>query len=217
MKIPRIIHRIWISEERVPTQYLEYGESWRFHHPEWTFIVWTQHNLPPLVNYDEFHDSHNVGQKADILRYEVLHAYGGLYVDMDFECLRPIDSLVDNLECFVGEEEAGSISNALIGSIPGHFLLRKLLHRLPDNIRKNAGKWPVRQTGPRFLTACARAGSGWDPKITVFPPRTFYAFDLPEARGSRRSKQDLSEAYAVHHGDGRWRDQPFDKFVRGKT
>jgi inositol phosphorylceramide mannosyltransferase catalytic subunit len=210
MKIPKMIHRIWISAERIPSQYLEYGESWRFYHPDWTCLVWTQHNLPPMINFDEFHDSSNVAQKADILRYEVMHAYGGLYVDMDFECLRPIEALVSTLECFVGEEEPGRIGNALIGCTAGHPFMRRLLHRLPASIKRHASQWPPAQTGPRYFTACARIRGGWDPVITVFSPEIFYALERP---GSKRSGADLSKAYAVHHGGGGWHGQLNDNFV----
>lgn len=210
MKIPKIIHRIWISTERIQNIYLQYGETWRFHHPQYTFMLWTQHNLPPLINHDEFHDSQNVGQKSDILRYEVLHAYGGLYVDMDFECLRPFDPIVDDLDCFVGEEEPGRISNALIGCTPGHPFMRRLLHRLPDSIRRHAGKWPPAQTGPRFFTRCARNSNGWDFGMKVFPSPFFYAFERP---GSKRARRLPPEAYAVHHGLGGWHEQGVDDFI----
>ena len=49
-------------------------------------------------------------EKADILRYELLYRFGGLYIDADIICLKPLnDLLLDNLflkvklffECFL--------------------------------------------------------------------------------------------------------------------
>ena len=35
----------------------------------------------------------NLGMKSDILRYEILMKYGGIYVDTDYECLKNIGRL----------------------------------------------------------------------------------------------------------------------------
>ena len=214
MKVPKILHRIWISEEKMPTECLHFGETWRFHHPTWTFTVWTQHNLPPMINHHEFHQCRNVAQKADILRYEILHMYGGVYVDTDFECLRSIESLVAKYDCFAAEEEPVRLSNAFIGCIAGHFLMRRLIRRLPESMRNFSGKWPPAQTGPRFFTRCARNRHGWESGIKVFSAPLFYALEAP---GSKRQRKSLTKAYAVHHGHGGWHGQPFEKIQPRKS
>jgi len=193
------------------TERLECGESWRHYHPDWTFVIWTLHNLPPMINHDQFHDSQNVGQKSDILRYEVLHAYGGLYVDTDFECLRSIEPLVKDFDCFAAEEEPGRLGNALIGCTSGHFLMRRVLRRLPNSILRYAGQWPPAQTGPRLFTACVRESRGWNSGIKVFPTDLFYPLDAP---GSKKQRKSLAGAYAVHHGHGGWHGQKCDNLPR---
>jgi mannosyltransferase OCH1-like enzyme len=44
-----------------------------------------------------FDRASNFGEKSDIWRYEILFRLGGVYVDTDFECVRPFDSLLEVL------------------------------------------------------------------------------------------------------------------------
>ena len=62
---------------------------------------------------------------SDILRYEILYQYGGLYVDIDFECLKNFDPLLKGLNFFAGLSNTGvfEINNALIAACPGHSIL----------------------------------------------------------------------------------------------
>ncbi|KAH3835880.1 hypothetical protein DPMN_109248 [Dreissena polymorpha] len=41
-----------------------------------------------IVVWDNYRNNVN---KADALRYCVLYEFGGIYADLDFECLRPLD------------------------------------------------------------------------------------------------------------------------------
>ena len=43
-----------------------------------------------MKNKKAFLSAHNYGMKSDILRYEILHTYGGVYIDTDYECVRNI-------------------------------------------------------------------------------------------------------------------------------
>lgn len=42
-----------------------------------------------------FDAAKNYGEKSDILRYEILFVYGGVYADVDVECLQPFDALAE--------------------------------------------------------------------------------------------------------------------------
>ena len=41
----------------------------------------------------------NIGEKADVLRLEILYQFGGVYVDCDFECLQTFDYLDFGKQC----------------------------------------------------------------------------------------------------------------------
>jgi mannosyltransferase OCH1-like enzyme len=67
--------------------------------------------------------------KSDILRYEILYREGGIYIDIDYECLQSIENIINNCTFFAGLSSTSTleISNGIIGSIPGHPLLQMLL------------------------------------------------------------------------------------------
>ena len=85
IKIPKIFHIIWIGPNPYP--FGEYKESWLKHNPHWELKYWNNDNLPDLYNQKIFDLIPSWAGKADILRYELLYRYGGLYSDADSYCL----------------------------------------------------------------------------------------------------------------------------------
>lgn len=135
-KIPKIIHQIWLGPKRPPGFFLKFRESWQKLHPDWEYRLWTDADLATydFELRDLFDQSENYGEKSDILRCEILLKYGGIYVDADFECLKPVDELLNKYDFFAGIEPPHEIpessrvllvSNALIGTVPAHPILKR--------------------------------------------------------------------------------------------
>lgn len=83
---------------------------WKEHHPDWGYCFWNKEAIekfmdgyfPELIPiYNEFR---YLVQRRDAIRYLILYHIGGLYVDLDYECLEPIDSLFVNSVCCLGLE-----------------------------------------------------------------------------------------------------------------
>src|SRR6185437_8027044 len=79
-----------------------------------------------LQNQKFFDLSNNWGEKADIMRYEILYQFGGVYGDIDFICFKPLDILCQydvwaSLETISCAHGAG-VNNAIIGATLGHNL-----------------------------------------------------------------------------------------------
>ncbi len=97
--IPKIIHQIWLGDGDVPIKYLSFIDSWKSHHPDWEYHLWTVDHLIPLRNQRSYDQTTDVVQKTNIVRYEVLYQYGGIYVELvegisrslQTEGLAPID------------------------------------------------------------------------------------------------------------------------------
>ena len=75
----------------MPEEYREYINSWRTILPDWQFKLWTESDVETFnfKNRDMFDEANNYGRKADIWCFEILEQFGGLYLNVDFECLRP--------------------------------------------------------------------------------------------------------------------------------
>ena len=45
-----------------------------------------------------------INGKADIIRWEILYEYGGVFIDADAYCIEPITYLVEKYQAFAGYE-----------------------------------------------------------------------------------------------------------------
>lgn len=197
--IPPVIHHVWVGDP-MPDHLAAYVATWAEHHPKWGHRLWGEGDLDWLTNqrlYDEA-EKHTpaVGQfRSDVARYEILHRHGGVYVDADFECLRPLDELLTGVRCFAAWETDGVwVNNAIMGAEPGHPLFAELIRRLPSNVVRKRGRRPNHLSGPRFLTPVARAYRD----VTVFESALFYPYRWDELD---RAGEPFPDAYAVHHWD----------------
>lgn len=93
-------------------------------------------------------------QRADVIRYFVLHHYGGIYIDLDIGCLRPIDPLLAYPVILPKTIPVG-VSNDLIFSARGHPFMEQTIHNLNTFDHSWVLNYPtvMFSTGPMFLSA----------------------------------------------------------------
>ncbi len=146
--IPKVIHQIWIGSKPIPAEYRRFMSGWRQHYPDWDLRLWTDSEVKAL-NFDTkdlVDASHCFGQKTDLIRAEILYQQGGLYIDTDYESLRPLDDIHESYD-FYGTLRALPmlylaspatypspllVCNSMIGSRPGHPILRSYLDKVRD-------------------------------------------------------------------------------------
>jgi len=185
--IPRVFHQIWLGDEPFP--YERERETWRRHHPGWEHRLWTEGDVPGDLQLREAANRlRQPAERADILRLELLHRQGGVYLDADFECLKPIDPLLDGVGCFLGLLDSGRVSNAVIGTEPGHPLLARAM----AEVRPRTTYGPVDRegTGPLLLERLRHEVDD----VTLFEPNVFYATEREQAE------------YAFHLQSRSWKD-----------
>ena len=93
-------------------------------------------------------------QRADVIRYFVLHYYGGIYLDLDIGCLRPLDPLLVHPVILPKTIPVG-ISNDLMFAQQGHPFLAQTIHNLVTFDHDWLLNYPtvMFSTGPMFLSA----------------------------------------------------------------
>jgi mannosyltransferase OCH1-like enzyme len=190
MLIPRIFHQIWVGPDPRPDEFAAYQHTWVDHNPGWELRFWHDDNLPEGCRPEVYDTSRTPWERADILRLEVVLRFGGVHVDADFECLRPIDPLLDDVEFFIGYRKPGRMNGALFGAVAGHRILAEALDAIPHRDERTYDK---DATGPRFLDAQLSDRAG----VTYFDPLVFYP----------RTPDEIEQAYAIHHKARGWKDE----------
>ncbi|CEM29345.1 unnamed protein product [Vitrella brassicaformis CCMP3155] len=178
---PRIIHQTW-KERELPTMFKGWMQSCHDHNPTMEHYVYTHASLQALLDehfpgFSAVWDELRGITLADVGRLLVLWIYGGIYQDMDYECLRPYEGLLQEAEAqgkdfIVGEEhllhvfllehvddEARPfVSNAWIAATPRHPLIGEFLNQTVQTLGNATTNGdcqgdPIGCTGPQKLTA----------------------------------------------------------------
>lgn len=206
IKIPKIIHFIWIGNKKMPNIYINYIESWIKNHPEYTFCFWNDDNIPQLINQKYYDLADTYAMKADILRYELLYFFGGIYIDCDFLCLKNIDEIIKDLSSFSGYESDKYIAIGIMGFIKYDIvllnLIKKISFNLEENINYNLSKNIPELTGPIFFTDI------WlkykTDKHYSFPPSYFYSYNFTDKFNNKKYKVN-DDNYAIHMWGFSWK------------
>jgi inositol phosphorylceramide mannosyltransferase catalytic subunit len=213
LSIPRIIHQVWLGGEP-PAEVAGWLETWAAHHPGWEHLVWNDGNVPVLQNQSLFDAASSYAMKADILRLEVLLKWGGVYVDADYECHRPIDGLVDGVPLIL-LSEGPILTNSFIAATPGHRLIQTLVEALSkvDPFDVTTGHASVLSTsGPKFLTRTLSTCEWMGPtEMRILPPDYFL---LPQSRERDVQQWAATRRYATHHALRSWGRRTLGSLVR---
>jgi len=155
VKIPKIIHLIWVGPNPFPKEGVENVNSWIEKHPDWTVKFWTDRRraLPnrnmelKLVADFKFEslgycyeESDNYAEKSELLRYEILNQEGGVYVDHDVKCYKSFASFHHNYHLYCGLDaphepvlsSSISVNNNVVGARPRHPVLKRSI----DNVKE---------------------------------------------------------------------------------
>lgn len=150
--IPKRIHRIWLGGSTMGRREREYGRRWERLHPGWEMMLWHEGNLPEDLSLRGLIDSMNVtAMKSDALRYELLYRYGGIYLDVDVEPLKNVEPLLGGVELLLGYEDDDNLCNAIMGAVPGHPFLKRLVEGVTASTMDPTHVTPNARTGPEFL------------------------------------------------------------------
>jgi mannosyltransferase OCH1-like enzyme len=129
------------------------------------------------------------------VRYAVLARFGGVYIDTDVDCRRPLDPVVHGVEAFAGWESQHRLGTAVLGAVPRLGVFEDLALFAPLAVGLSVNN--VESTGPGLFTLLAAD----HPRVTRLPREFFYPYrwDEPERRD-----EVFPDSYAVHHWSLSW-------------
>jgi mannosyltransferase OCH1-like enzyme len=158
MSVPKIIHQIWIGPKPAPTKLMD---TWKEKNPDFEYIRW---NEEEFVNrnmifkcQNRINEIEEYCGKTDIMRWEILYKYGGIYIDADSFCIEPIDDELCK-KSFAGWENEvkrpGLIAVGTMGFSPNHDIPKLAIDFITKNevSYRKTQKMAWQNTGPVLLT-----------------------------------------------------------------
>lgn len=208
LRIPKIIHQIWLGsvDQKLPERFCKWQKSILDMHPDWQYILWTEKDIDsfPFINREAFDREKNLGAKSDVWRFEILYRYGGVYLDVDMQAVRPLDELHYLYDFYIGiqplDTDYAQLGIGIVGSRQAHPLLKAYIYCVNGN---NQAQIIIR-TGPVFFTHLFLAlatKTGY--KDIALPASYFYPVGYTD-RNHMGCTSLPPEAYTIHHWAGSW-------------
>ncbi len=211
-RIPRRLHFIWLGSP-IPERCLKMIDTWKRHHPDWELFIWTELQIEHfhMANRQAFDAAKNYGEKSDIWRYEILYRFGGVYVDTDFECLKPFDVFHQNCDFYtgIGYMRYAYCYNGLIGTRPRHPIMKACIDRIRVGPGDNSFDGIINRTGPSLFTNCLKDYTKKHRKNIVTVPLTIL-YPFPDVERGIQDQNYIKqrwvrpESYALHYWAVSW-------------
>ena len=181
--IPKIIHQIWLRDD-IPYNHMDtFRVNFTIYYPEWTYMLWTKEDIIKLNLYNNilFNRSTELTEKVNILKYEILYKYGGIYIDNDiiwFNNDNNFNSLIDiDNSFFIGrciDDIDPCLSNSIVGCSKNNIFTKIIIEEikkiLENDIYNNVDI--DKKIGSYFIDQITRSIN-----ITIYPSYYFYPYE----------------------------------------
>ncbi|KAH8711956.1 nucleotide-diphospho-sugar transferase [Phaeosphaeriaceae sp. PMI808] len=166
-QIPRVIHFIWFQNlypthegaSQIPTSSSRAPELCREFNPSYEIRLWNATSAREFLSSEyawflPVYDGYRYPiQRIDALKYFVLYHYGGVYMDLDISCRRPLDPLLSFAAWFPEASPLG-VNNDLMAARAKH----PIVERMTTQLERHDKNWLFPyltifySTGPQFTS-----------------------------------------------------------------
>jgi inositol phosphorylceramide mannosyltransferase catalytic subunit len=164
-EIPAVIFQTWKSKVEIPSRFAQWMSTFDSLNPHFRHILWDdQDNRKFIASYYEwflpiYHSYPKEIYRADAIRYFYFYMFGGIYSDMDSECLKPLEGLLGRADVLLGRmgsaDHPDSIPNATMASKPRQdFWLLVIWMMIVASVQTPLPR-PEAVTGPIVLKSAA--------------------------------------------------------------
>ena len=128
--IPKVIHYCWFGKKELPLLAKKCIASWKKYMPDCEIIEWNEDNFDVnMIQYTrEAYEKGKYAFVSDFARFYILYNYGGIYLDVDVELIKPLDNILSK-KVVLGFESVGKVAPGLIcASEPGVEFLKDMIN-----------------------------------------------------------------------------------------
>jgi len=193
VKIPKIFHLLW-KTDTLPNYGKKLVRKLKQLHPDYKIMIWTDQNMETFIKnystkfknslYTKYHRFDTMIQRCDLFRVVILYALGGIYLDLDIEITKPLNTITS--DCFLvcekiltpqekqdfGHSDSVRVANYAFGSIAGHDFFKLLIERMIKNSEKpvNHHNDVLETTGTGLVTRVYHEQLTMDSNILLLYP-----------------------------------------------
>jgi mannosyltransferase OCH1-like enzyme len=110
--IPKIIHQTAPSDKsRWNPIWEKCQQSWKDKFPDYEYKLWTDEDLDEFIStkyswfYPTYQGYNEKIKRIDSARYFILYEYGGIYADMDYECIENFETCLTPGKVLIAESK----------------------------------------------------------------------------------------------------------------
>lgn len=210
-EIPKLFHQSW-KDANPPEKYEAWIRSCRTLNSDWESVLWTdEDNLQMVKKYapwflDTFNDLPEPIERADASRNLYMHIFGGVYADLDTECLRPYNTLfsshgvpaVSHLQSTANQSHAAK-SSAARKAFLGKMHPDKNFHSgLPNAWMASTPAHPFWTLPLEYVSA--HSSDSKTPEFLTGPDALFEIVKVYKKQYASKSGAELDE----HHKQSSW-------------
>lgn len=199
--IPKIIHYCWFGRGPLPERARLCIASWSTVMPDWEIKRWDETNtdLDESPYIRDAYASHHFAFVSDYVRMKVMEEFGGLYLDVDMELLKPLTPFLEYSLC-LGTDDGGTVETMILAA-PHHPVIQEAYQEyrsstfiFPDG---SLNTKVVNQVLQRILKSrgfcCINERQSLDEGIEIFPDEYFQGISLISGK-----KHITSNTYIIH-------------------
>jgi len=162
-EISRVVFQTWKSRVDIPRNYRYWRGTFLENNPEFQHVLWDDADNDEFIA-DKFSWFLPIYKKlpagifrSDAVRPFFLFLYGGVYADMDTECLRPLLSRPFSGDVILGQMRPNlsfvdSIPNAIMASKPFQLFWLLVVAIMIEKVERLGSVEEIRKAGPEFTT-----------------------------------------------------------------
>ena len=135
-----------------PQKVLDCIETWKQQMPDWNFIEVNEETFD--IDNKYFKDAYNNKHWAyasDYLRLKALYEIGGIYMDTDVICYKPLDKFLKH-EFFTGFEQSHYCVTATMGANKGNKLIKEMLDIYETKVFETHENWGDYETNTMIMS-----------------------------------------------------------------
>jgi len=147
--------------------------SWKKHNPDWNVVFLCDRNLNQYIDVEL--DSSNLArldkvQKSDLVRLQILHKHGGIWVDSTCFCLKPLNEWIysyldSGFFAFRNPGRDRLLSNWFLAASKNNTLIEQLyeslFYYLTTNEYRNVNKTRLMKVLKKFLSRSTKTTKYW--------------------------------------------------------